>query len=86
MGARLRDKEEGVQSFLQTKRRGVTLVTEGRFETTYVTTKQLRSEIGKLLIVIIVRRALREVGLGAQVQQRKPLMGRKHALACLKFA
>jgi hypothetical protein len=33
-----------------------------------------------------MRRALREAGLGAQVQQRKPFLSRKHVLACLWFA
>ena len=30
--------------------------------------------------------ALREVGLGAQVQQRKPFLSHKHVLARLRFA
>jgi hypothetical protein len=33
-----------------------------------------------------MRRALREVGLDAQVQQRKPFLSRKHVLALLRFA
>jgi hypothetical protein len=88
-GASLRHKEEGVQSFLQTERRGVgccvTFVTQGRFRIAYATTKQHRSKTCKLLFDIIVRRALREVAVCAQVQQRKPIQSRKHVLACLRF-
>jgi hypothetical protein len=51
-----------------------------------VTTKQLRFETCKLLSNIIVRCALREVGLGAQMQQRKPFSSHKHILARLRFA
>ena len=54
------------------KRHCVTLVTEGQLGTAFVATKHLRFETDKLLSDIIVRRALREVGLGAQMQQRKP--------------
>ena len=70
---RLRDKEESVQSFLQTDIRGVvrrccvTLIFEGRLGTACAITKHVRFEIGKLLFDIIVRCALREAGLGAQV-------------------
>jgi hypothetical protein len=38
------------------------------------------------LFDITVRRALREVGLGAQVQQRKPFMNRKEVLARHRFS
>ena len=51
-----------------------------------MTTKQLRTETCKLLSNIIVRRALREVGLGAQVHERKPFLSRKHVIAHLRFA
>jgi hypothetical protein len=67
------------------KRRCVTLVIEGRLGALSATTKQLRFE-GILLFDITGRCALREVGLGAQVQQRKPFLSRKHVLACLRFA
>jgi hypothetical protein len=39
-----------------------------------------------MLSNIIVRRALRDVGLGAHMQQRKPFFGRKHILTRLRFA
>ena len=64
----------------------VTLVTEGWLGTTSAKTKQLRSKTCKLLFDITARRTLREVGLGAQVQQRKPFLSRKHVLAHLRFA
>ena len=51
-----------------------------------MTTKQLRFETCKLLSDIIVRRALREVGLGTQVKQRKSFMSRKHVLTRMRFA
>ena len=51
----------------QEKRHCVTLVIDGRLGTPYVTTKQLQFETCKFLLDITVRRALREVGLGAQV-------------------
>jgi hypothetical protein len=68
------------------KRRRVTLTTEGRLGSASTITKELQSKTCKLFSDIIVRCALREVGLGAQVQQRKPLLSCKHVLACLRFA
>jgi hypothetical protein len=47
VGVRLRDKEEGVQNFLQTDIRGVvkrscvTLISEGRLGTAFAITKQV---------------------------------------------
>jgi hypothetical protein len=38
-----------------------------------------------LLSKIIVRHALRDVGLGAQVQQRRLFLSRKHVLARLRL-
>ena len=51
-----------------------------------MTTKQLQYETCKLLFDIAMRRALRKARLGAQVQQRKPFMSRKHVLTRLRFA
>ena len=62
------------------QRHCVTLVIEGRFGTAFATAKQLRLEISKLLSDINVRCVLEEVGLGAQVQQRKPFQSCKHVL------
>ena len=68
------------------KRRCVTLVTEGRLGIACAAKKQVRYETCKLLFGITVRCALREAGLGAQVQQMKSLMSRKHVLAHLRLA
>jgi hypothetical protein len=70
----------------QENRHYVTLVTKGQFGTTFATTKQLQSETSKMLPNITMRRVLREVELGAQVQQRKSFMNRKHVLARPRFA
>ena len=56
----------------QEKRPCVTLDIEDRLGTTFVTSKQLRFKTCILLSHITVRHALREVGLGAQAQQRNP--------------
>ena len=32
-----------------------------------------------------MRRVLREVAVGAQLQQRKPILSREHVIACLRF-
>ena len=64
----------------------VTLITEGRFGTASTTTKQIQYETHKLLLNIIVRHALREARLGAQVQQKKPILCCKHVLVRLRFA
>jgi hypothetical protein len=79
----LRDKEEGVQSFLQTERRGVVSLLLLKADLELYLQQQNNFD---LLFDIIVRRALREVGLGAQVQQRKPFLSCKHVLACLRLA
>ena len=68
------------------EKRSVTLVIEGRFGIAFATTKQLQYETSKLVSDIIVRRTRREVGLGAQVQQKKSFWSRKHFLARLRFA
>ena len=70
----------------QQKRHCVILVTEGRLGTASTITKHVRTETYKLLFDITVRRTLREVGLGAQVQQRKPIPTRKYVLTRLRFA
>ena len=78
-GARLRDKDEGVQSFLQTERRGVVSLFLLKVNW-FLYMKQLRTKTCELLSDITIRHVLREVGLGAQVQQRKPSVSRKHDL------
>ena len=62
------------------------LVTVGCLKTTNATAKQLREKIGKHFLDITLRRALREVGLGACVQQKKLLLAKKRVLARLSFA
>ena len=60
------EKQRGGRPKLLTdreKRRCVTLVTEGRLGTASATAKQFRSETGKLLSDITVRRALKEAEL-----------------------
>jgi hypothetical protein len=51
-----------------------------------VIAKELQSETCKLLFDTTMRRALREDGLGAQVQQRKPFFSCRHVLIRLRFA
>ena len=68
------------------KRRCATLVTESRPGIASATTKQLQSETSKFLSNNTMRHALREAGLGAQVQQRKSFFSHKHVLARLRFA
>ena len=71
VGGEIEKQRGGRPKFLanREKRHCVTLVIEGQLGTTS-TTKQLRFEACHLLSDIIVRHALREVGLDAQ-QQRK---------------
>ena len=64
----------------------MSLVTEDQLGIASTTTKQLRFEICKLLSDINVGVHLKEVGLGAQEQQRKPFLSRKHVLERLRFA
>jgi hypothetical protein len=70
----------------QEKRLGVHLVTAGCLKTTSATAKQLREKIGKHFSYVTLRRALREAALGACVQQKKPLLAKRHVLARLNFA
>jgi hypothetical protein len=49
------------------------------------TTKKLQYETCKFLFDIIVRRGLKNVRLGAQVQQRKPFFRHKHVLKRLSM-
>jgi transposase len=70
----------------QEKRLGVHLVTAGRLKTASAAAKQLREKTGKHFSDITLRRALREAGLGACVQQKKPLLAKRHVLARLSFA
>jgi hypothetical protein len=71
VGGKIEGQRGGCRKLLANRenRRRVTLATEGWLGIVYVTTKQLRYETHELLSNIILRRALREVGLGAQVQQ-----------------
>lgn len=68
------------------KKRCVSLLTEGRLKTATKTAAQLQEVTGKFVSAITVRRALREEGLAARVQWKKPLLKRKHVLARLRFA
>ena len=68
------------------KRCCVTLIIEGRLGSASMTKKQVQPETNKLLSDITVRCALREIGLGAQVQQRKLSTSCKHVLTRLRFA
>ena len=62
------------------------LVTAGRLKTASAVAKQLREKTGKHFSDMTLRRALREVGLSACVQQKKPLLAKRHVLARLNFA
>ena len=86
-GGKIERQRRGCLKFLvdQEKRCCVILVTKGRLGIASLTTKQVQSKTCKLLYDIIVRRALREARLGAQVRQRKPIVSCKHVLTCLRF-
>ena len=89
-GASLRDKEDGVQSFLQTKRRGIVsfllLKIDSELHLRQQNNFDLKHVTCNLLSDITVRRALREIALGARVQQRKPFLSHEHVLTRLRFA
>lgn len=70
----------------QEKRLGVHLVTAGCLKTASAAAKQLREKTGKHFSDITLRCGLREAGLGACVQQKKPLLAKRHVLARLSFA
>lgn len=70
----------------QEKRLGVHLVTAGCLKMASAAAKQLREKTGKHFSDITLRRGLREAGLGACVQQKKPLLAKRHVLARLSFA
>lgn len=70
----------------QEKRLGVHLVIAGCLKTASAAAKQLREKTGKHFSDITLRHGLREAGLGACVQQKKPLLAKRHVLARLNFA
>ena len=83
------ERHRGERSELLTtreKRYCVTLWPQGRLGAVFATTIQLWYETCKLFSNIIVRCAFKNARLGAQVQQWKSFLSRKHVLAHLRFA
>lgn len=70
----------------QEKRFGVHLVTAGGVKTASAAAREIRNQSGEFFSNITLRRAFREAGLVARVQQKKPLLAKKHILARLNFA
>jgi len=64
----------------------VHLVSVGCLKTASATAKQLQEKTRKHFSDITLRHALKEAGLGACVQQKKPLLVKRHVLARLSFA
>ena len=62
------------------------LVTAGCLKTASAAAKQFREKTSKYFSDITLRHALREAGLDASVQQKKPLLIKRHVLARLSFA
>ena len=91
--ARLRDKEEGDQreDFLQTKRRGAMSLLHLKVDLDLHMQQQNNFNMKYVNCCMtslwtLLWKRLDWVGLGSQVQQRKPFMSRKHVLAHPRFA
>ena len=62
------------------------MLTKGRLGVASKVATKIRNESGKNVSDVIVRRALRWEGFSAHVQQKKPLLTRRHVHARVRFA